>query len=127
MKKEISKEELRQLCIDRYNALHEEGDYKKGNKLENDIRKAAEVLILQESGIKLMHDLLFDEDDRVRYQMAGIMSCLYPKECIKVFKDIQKHSKYLLSTDAKYAILAIKEGESDYYSEYLKKHGKDKR
>ena len=127
MKKDISKEDLRKLCIDRYDALHEEGDYKKGNRIENSIRKVAEILILEDDGVKMMYDLLFDEDDRVRYQIAGIISCLYPKECIKVFKEIQKHSKYLLSTDAKYAILAIKDNENDYYLEYLKKHGKSTR
>jgi hypothetical protein len=127
VKKEITKEELRKLCIDRYDALHVEDNYKKGNKLENAIRKEAEILILEEQGVKMMYDLLFDEDDRVRYQIAGIISCLYPKECIKVFKEIQKNSKYLLSTDAKYAILAIKEGENDYYMDHLKKHGKYKR
>lgn len=122
----ISKDEFRKLCIDRYNALNEENDYKKGNRLESKLLDMEEKLILDNDGKKMLYELLLDEDDRVRFHAAAVLISIYTKECVTVFKEIQKNSKYLLSTDAKYALENYKEG-NNYFENFLKENGKSKK
>ncbi len=118
--KEINK--LRQMYIDRYIALYEEDDYKKGNRIEKNFTKLEEKLIVDPEERKKMATLLDDDDYRVRYYSACTLISLFPDKCTKILKDTMKNGKYL-AVDAKYALLNYKEGNNYFYN-YLNSYEK---
>ena len=64
MEKKI--ENFRQVCINRYNALYLENDYRKGNNLERRLVAQAQELIISQEGVRALLKMLQDENEIVR-------------------------------------------------------------
>ena len=122
MKKNLTIEEkvenFRNICINRYNALHIENNYQKGNRLENKLIEQGQELIVLQEGIEALFKMLKDENEIVRYYSASIIFSLYPKEAQKTLKDIEKKGKTHLSSNVKYVIKNYEEG-NNYFQKFL--------
>ena len=93
MEKKI--ENFRQVCINRYNALYLENDYRKGNNLERRLVAQAQELIISQEGVRALLKMLQDENEIVRYYSASIIFSLYPNEAQNTLKNIEKTEKLI--------------------------------
>ena len=116
MEKKI--ENFRQVCINRYNALYLENDYRKGNNLERRLVAQAQELIISQEGVRALLKMLQDENEIVRYYSASIIFSLYPNEAQNTLKNIEKTGKTHLASNVKYVIKNYEEG-NNYFEKFL--------
>ncbi len=108
---------LRQLYIQRYEALYNEDNHVKGNRLERQFTKIEEELIVSKEGVLALRTLLDDESEVVRCYAASTLISLFPKKCKEVLHKIEKGNTYLAS-DVKYIIMNYEEG-NNYFQKFL--------
>ena len=111
-------ENFRQVCINRYNALYLENDYRKGNNLERRLVSQAQELIISQEGVRALLKMLQDENEIVRYYSASIIFSLYPNEAQNTLKNIEKTGKTHLASNVKYVIKNYEEG-NNYFEKFL--------
>lgn len=116
MEKKI--ENFRQVCINRYNALYLENNYRKGNNLERRLVSQAQELIISQEGVRALLKMLQDENEIVRYYSASIIFSLYPNEVQNTLKNIEKTGKTHLASNVKYVIKNYEEG-NNYFEKFL--------
>ena len=68
---------LRQLYIQRYEALYNEDNHVKGNRLERQFTKIEEELIVFKEGVLALRTLLDDESEVVRCYAASTLISLF--------------------------------------------------
>lgn len=123
MKKDKNLQELqiklRELYINRYNALYFENNYVKGNQLERKFTKIEETLIVSDEGVSLLKELLDDDSEIVRYYSSSTLISLFPKKCKQILKEIEKNGQTHLSSDVKYVIQNYEQG-NNYFQKFLK-------
>jgi len=101
-----------------YEELYEKEDDKLANKYSKLLIDLSENMLLEKQENVLL-DLLSHEHDAVKYQAACVVISIYPKESIKVLKNLIKHSPLLIKTECKYALLSYESGDN-YYENFLK-------
>ena len=126
MKKELTinelVNELKSLYIKSHEALFVNNDYKTCNKFVKKYIKIEEQLVLSQNGIQLMSSLLDDDNEIVRYYIAGALISIYPEKCIKILKKIEK-GKTFLAVEVKY-VLANYEQNNNYIQKFLEENHK---
>ncbi|MBE7076486.1 MAG: hypothetical protein E7374_01175 [Clostridiales bacterium] len=108
---------LKLLYIQRYNALYNEDNHIKGNRLERQFTKIEEELIVSEEGVLALKKLLDDESEIVRCYVASTLISIYPKKCKEVLLKVQKGKTHLAS-DVKYILMNYEEG-NNYFAKFL--------
>jgi len=99
--------------------LYNKDDYRASNKYEAKLDKKTKEILLNNHILLL--PLLEDENDFVRYHVAGVLISLYPKECKRVLKEITKDKSSWYRVSSEYVIQTYEEGEN-YYQKFLEKH-----
>lgn len=116
MKKTI--ENFKNVCINKYNALYLEDNYRKGNRLETKLIQQGQDLIVSQEGVEALFNLLKDDNEIIRYYSASIIFSLYPNEAKKTLKEIEKKGKTYLASNVKYVIKNYEEG-NNYFQKFL--------